>query len=506
MNGYDAIIIGYAVNQKSGGYGDDRYTFLKTIGAKYLYRNCFLDTYCAEPMAFMQLAAQIEARGLSVDVLDGLILGYNKTAMLEKLKELQTEIFCFSIYESTKADIYDMIHMLKESRENVTIILGGPYATIAADEIMAENSEIDFIVVGDGDFSLPELIYRLKNGEEHSTVSNLYYHDNGKIVITKAECVDLNEILPPKRLYSDIIQREGYSFSISSARGCGYASCSFCYLRKYQQIGGQPKIRYKKPSIVLDEIKDLIERFEITKLSFCDEDFFGDRDGVQRAIKLFQMLIDENIHIDLHVNARAKTVIWLAKNNYLELCAKAGVKYMYVGLESYNNEALSRYDKGITTDDIDYVVSELNKYNILINPGLITFDPLLTIDDVQKNVELFKRIYYYDAFMFTRRLVIYPNAPQKIQELSNGEEYFKLQSTKALYEAMCKYRDSVFPYYMELNHDIVTEELKDKLIELHYECFDCVYQLLKSGESMWENAVLKVADIAIKLIQNAISK
>ena len=108
--------------------------------------------------------------------------------------------------------------------------------------------------------------------------------------------------------------------------------------------------------------------------------------------------------------------------------------------------------------------------------------------------------------MFTRRLVIYPNAPQKIQELSNGEEYFKLQSTKALYEAMCKYRDSVFPYYMELNHDIVTEELKDKLIELHYECFDCVYQLLKSGESMWENAVLKVADIAIKLIQNAISK
>lgn len=506
MNTYDVVIIGYAVNQKSGGYGDDRYTFLKTIGAKYLYRNCFLDTYCAEPMAFMQLAAQIEDRGLSVEVLDGLILGYNKTTMLEQIKRLESNIFCFSIYESTKTDIYEMIHTLKKQRKGVTVILGGPYATIAADEIMAENSEVDYIVVGDGDIAMPELIYRLKNKMDCHSVSNLYYRETANVVITEAKCVDLNKILPPKRLYSDIIIRDGYSFSISSARGCGYASCSFCYLKKYQQVGGQPKFRYKDPCIVLDEIKDLIDKFAITKLSFCDEDFFGNKDGVERALKLFQMLIEENIHIDLHVNARAKTVIWLAKNNYLELCAQAGVRYMYVGLESYNDEALERYDKGITTADIDYVTSELERYHILINPGLITFDPLLAIDDVKRNVDLFKRIYYYDAFMFTRRLVIYPNAPQKIRTLYNEGEYFASPDTKALYEAMCKYRDLVFPYYMELNRDIVTDDLKELLIWLHYECFEQVYQLLKAGDSDWENAVNIKSNRAISTICDAISK
>lgn len=504
MKTFDTVIVGYAVNQKSGGYADDRYTFLKTIGAKYLYRNCFLDTYCAEPMAFMQLAAQIEARGLSVEVIDGLILGYDKNTLINELDKVQSDIFNFSIYESTKSDIYEIIHLLKKKRSGVKIILGGPYATISADEIMSENPEVDYIVVGDADFALPELIMRLKNGSDVTSVPNLYYHLGGETYITKAECVDLNEILPPKRLYSDIIIKEGYSFSISSARGCGYANCSFCYLKKYQQVGNQPKFRYKSPHIVVDEIKDLIQRFNIKKLSFCDEDFFGDADGVRRALRIFEMLIDEGIHIELHVNARAKTVIWLAKNNYLEFCARAGVKYMYVGLESYNDEALLRYDKGIKTADIDYVTTELEKYQILINPGLITFDPLLTIDDVKRNVDLFKRIHYYDAFMFTRRLVIYPNAPEKIRALQIYQEYFAYSSTKVLFDAMSRYRDLIFPMYIKLNKDLVNDELKSRLIQLHFDCFYQVYDIIKRGGADVDECVDKYARTATNFISKVI--
>ena len=62
----DVLIVGHAINQGSGGFSDKRYTFLETSDAKYLYNNCFLDTYCTEPMAFMQLAAQIENVGYTV--------------------------------------------------------------------------------------------------------------------------------------------------------------------------------------------------------------------------------------------------------------------------------------------------------------------------------------------------------------------------------------------------------------------------------------------------------
>ena len=64
MKKYDSMLIGYAINQKSGGYDGKEYSFLDTSDAKYLYNNCFLDTYCAEPMAFEQLAAEAEKKDI----------------------------------------------------------------------------------------------------------------------------------------------------------------------------------------------------------------------------------------------------------------------------------------------------------------------------------------------------------------------------------------------------------------------------------------------------------
>lgn len=506
MKKYDALLLGYAVNQKSGGYDGKDYTFLETIDAKYLYHNCFLDTYCAEPMAFMQLAAQAEAKGYSVGVYDGLILGYKKDDLIKTLKENDSLLYGFSIYDSTEKDLFEVITWLKKNKQNSKIYVGGPYATISAKHILNSCPSIDFVMVGDGDESFTQLIDCIKNNKDIKDVTNLYYRDeNGQICSNEVKCVDLNTLEHPKRLYTDFIREKGYSFSISSARGCGYASCAFCYLREYQRVGNQPKFRYKEPVYVANEIQELVEKYNITKLSFCDEDFFGDKQGVKRALELFKILMERNIKVDLHVNARVNTVIWLAKNNYLDFCSAAGVKYMYVGLESYNNDSLKLFDKAITTKEIDFVVDELKQHNIRINPGLITFDPTLTLEKVKQNVELFKRIDYYDAFIFTRRLVLYPNASEKIQKLFENNEYFKDSNVKLLYNAMVEYRDKVFPFYIKLNRNIVNEEIVEKIQEFHFNCFDNVYNALKNGDELYEevlkNSITETENYIKKLIK-----
>lgn len=482
MAKYDSMLIGYAVNQKSGGYDGKEYSFLDTSDAKYLYNNCFLDTYCVEPMAFEQLAAEAEAKGFSVDVKDGLILGYTKEQLIDVLKDTDCLLYGFSIYESTESDLFDVITWLKKIKPNAKIYVGGPYATIAIEHILNSCSAIDYVMVGDGDESFPQLIDCIKNNKNIKDVVNLYYHDvNGNIVSNEVRCVDLNTLHHPKRIYTDFIEKKGYAYSLSSARGCGYANCSFCYLKEYQKVGNQPKFRYKSPEYVADEIEKLIDKYDIDRLSFTDEDFFGDRAGVERALELFKILIDRNIKINLHANARAKTVMWLARNNYLDLCSQAGIKYMYVGLESYNDKSLKLFDKGITTNDIDFVVDELAKHKIRINPGLITFDPTLTLDNVKDNIELYKRINYYDAFIFTRRLVLYPNASSKIQELFKNEYYFQHEDVGKLFDAMVKYRDSVFPYFIQLNKEIATDKAVEHIQNLHFSSFDEIYQAIKEG-------------------------
>ena len=490
MKKYDSMLIGYAVNQKSGGYDGKDYSFLDTSDAKYLYNNCFLDTYCVEPMAFEQLAAEAEAKGFSVDVKDGLILGYTKEDLMNELKKTDYPLYGFSIYESTEEDLFEVITWLKKIRPNAKIYVGGPYATIAVEHILNSCLSIDYVMVGDGDESFPQLIDCIKNGKDIKDVVNLYYRDkDGNIISNEVRCVDLNTLQHPKRLYRDFVEEKNYSYSLSSARGCGYANCAFCYLKEYQRIGNQPRFRYKSAQYVADEIEELVEKYGINKLSFTDEDFFGDKAGVERALELFRILIDRGIKIDLHANARARTVMWLAKNNYLDLCAQGGIKYMYVGLESYNDNSLKLFDKGITTKDIDFVVDELAKHKIRINPGLITFDPTLTLDNVKDNIELYKRINYYDAFIFTRRLVLYPNASEKIQELFKGDKYFQHEDVSKLFDAMVKYRDSVFPYFIQLNREIATDEVVERIQNLHFGSFDSIYQSLKENDPEYESIV-----------------
>lgn len=507
MEKYDSMLIGYAVNQKSGGYDSKDYLFLDTSDAKYLYNNCFLDTYCAEPMAFEQLAAEAEAKGFSVDVKDGLILGYTKEELINVLKDTNCLLYGFSIYESTESDLFEVITWLKREKPNAKVYVGGPYATIAVEHILNNCSAIDYVMVGDGDESFPQLIDCIKNNKDIKDVVNLYYKDkNGNIVSNEIKSVDLNTLHYPKRLYTDYIEKKGYAYSLSSARGCGYANCAFCYLKQYQKVGNQPKFRYKSPEYVANEIEQLIHKYGINKLSFTDEDFFGDKAGVERALELFKILIDRNIKIDLHANARARTVMWLAKNNCLDLCYQGGIKYMYVGLESYNDKSLNLFDKCITTKDIDFVVDELAKHKIRINPGLITFDPTLNLDNVKENIELYKKINYYDSFIFTRRLVLYPNASPKIQELFRNEKYFQHEDVDRLYNAMVKFRDNVFPYFIKLNKEIATDDVVQKIQNLHFNSFDSIYKAIKENNSDYDEVVNENIEITKSYVKSLVKK
>ncbi len=116
-----------------------------------------------------------------------------------------------------------------------------------------------------------------------------------------------------------------------------------------------------------------------------------------------------------------------------------------------------------------------------INSGLITFDHTLTLDNVKDNIDLYRRINYYDAFIFTRRLVLYHNASPKIQELFKNEYYFQHEDVGKLFDAMVKYRDSVFPYFIQLNREIATDEAVQHIQNLHFVSFDNIYQAIKKN-------------------------
>lgn len=494
------VLVGYAVNSKSGGGIVGNVKYLDTVGIKYLYSH-FYETYCAEPLAFLQLAAQLESRGIKTEILDGLIQGQGVEEILDCLEDYKTDIYVFSFYESSENDVYEMITTLKKRSSNATVIIGGPHPTIDYRRIMSQFKQIDYLILGDADIALPNLVESILSGRKINIDNVISRSSDGGVLYPRAvSSIDINLIEKPKRFYSKLIEEKGFSFSMATSRGCAHAKCSFCYLARYQHFGRQPKHRLRSPEIIIEEMKDLINIYGITKLTFVDEDFFGSsQEGIQRALRIFRLMIEERIYLRLYVNARAKSILKLIELDCLDILEQAGVSYFFIGFESYNDSILKKYNKGLTTSDIDKVCNELDKRSIKVNPGLITFEPEITLEEVKRNIELYRKIDYYDLFMFTRQLMILPgNSKHKV-----AENYFFNSDVKNLYDGLVAYRDKVYKIYSELTKEKVTETLRNSLIRLHFSFFDQLVSVIEDKEILnnemlveqWSNKVMKTIDL-----------
>ena len=495
----DALIVGYAVNSTSGGFTNHNVKYIDTVGIKYLYSH-FYGTYCAEPVAFLQLASEMRALGQNIEILDGLLQGYSCDEMEHFLLEYETNIYCFSLYESNKNDVLHLMKYVKEHNPSAIIVTGGPYVTLCYQELIETEKVIDFVVIGDGDRAMPKLIETLLDGKKVHNIPNVVYRDlNGKAKMdVKPEAVEMNELHPLARDFVDIIQDKGYSLSIASSRGCGHGVCSFCYLKQYQKNGCQPRFRFRDPTLVIDEIKDLIERYHIEKLTFVDDDFFGtDTEGLDRAERLFRMIIQEGIKLKLYMNVRVASVKELIRRDLLELAVRAGVSYFFIGFESYNDEILRRYHKGITTNEIDCIIEQLNKYNIAVNPGMITFDYEICPDQVKRNIDLLKKLHYYDLFMFTRTLMNLPSEKQGMRDNRIHRGDFFNPETEKLYYALVDHRDRLYTMYSYVDRYKITDEIRDHVVQLHFDFFYEIYDAIIAGAS--EDIINDISNTYVEL-------
>ena len=510
-NEYDILFVGFAVNPEAAGKNNKYYDFLDSIGAKFLY-NVYYDTYTTEPMALLHLASQVKKNGFKTDVIDGIIESLSKEQILKRLIESDCNVFAFTMYDTSEDDVVEMMRELKKHKPNAIIMTGGPYTTVEYQKILKKYDVIDYITIGDGDHVYSNFLKALKNSESPLDIKNLAYRlENGEVKLTEREVVNLDEQAFTDRKFAQQVIDKGFSLGVNTSRGCAHGLCAFCYLKDYQTVSCQPHIRYRSPEKVVEELKYLVDTFHIDKVTFCDDDFFGThKEGIERACKICKLIIENNLKLDIYVIGRIMTAKYLIRTGLLSLMKEAGINCIYLGFDSYNDDILLRYQKGCKVSDINEVVTELYKNDIRINPGLITFEPILTIDHVKKNVELFKILGYYDAYMFTRVLVILPQMRKKYfndKEIDvYDEQYFIHKDTKILYEELTKYLDMALPYYRLIDRDLITEDIRQQLYKEHYDFFDYVYDLLKNHEFESTDYYLKKCENRIASIVDSISR
>lgn len=137
-------------------------------------------------------------------------------AVIDDYKLVKKPADGIMLYSFASMQAKSVFKEVDAAESDAIFIAGGPHPSGCTKETLAH---FDYVVVGEGEETLPELIDALQRGSDTSKVKGIAYKENGKVVFTgKREDVDLDKYAPFKPpLYGPI----------EISRGCPW-NCAYC--------------------------------------------------------------------------------------------------------------------------------------------------------------------------------------------------------------------------------------------------------------------------------------
>lgn len=248
----------------------------------------------------------------------------------------------------------------------------------------------DYVILGEGELTLLELVKGLESGKEIIDLPGLAYMKDGQIKTNHRRPVlkDLDQLpLPawdilPLDGYREIWKKQfGYfSLNIATTRGCPY-KCNWCA----KPLFGN-RYHARSPFHVVEEWQMLVEKFGAQHIWVAD-DIFGLKPG---WIAEFADLVNErNIRIPFKIQSRADLLI---QENTVKDLARAGCQEVWIGAESGSQKILDAMEKGIKLEQIKKARQLLKEHGIRTAFFIQFGYPGEGIEEIEETFELVKTL------------------------------------------------------------------------------------------------------------------
>jgi len=293
-------------------------------------------------------------------------------AIAERIKEdkflkiISKGKFDYLVAETSIPSFYDDLRILKKiSALGIPVILCGPNCEIYQPQFLEKTPFITFVLYGEYEFTLLELIKCLQEGRSLSEVKGLIYRDNGRVIKNpQREPLDVNLLPWPHRdslpMYKYLDAPGGMctpSAQIMASRGCPF-KCQFCLWPQVFYQGSH--YRPRDVNDVVSEMEYLVKEkgfksvyfdddtFNIGKkrmLEFCRRVRVRGLDRTQWAIMARPDLMDEEILMEMK-----SAGLWAVKYG-VESATQALVDNIEKGMDLRKAEEMIRFTKklGIKT-------------------------------------------------------------------------------------------------------------------------------------------------------------
>ncbi len=246
------------------------------------------------PLGLMYLASSLLGSRLPVEVciLDMALQRIDGAGFAEYLQREQPDVVGLSALSCEAEELALVASVTKAWRRDCVVVAGGPHPTLFAEQVL-HNPDVDFVVVGEGEETLVELVAALADARGPSAIAGVGSRLNGGIHLAspRPPPAELDALPFPawglidvrayqlEDSFNVLLKRLPY-MSILTSRGCPY-SCTYCH-----HLFGK-RVRLRSAQSVVAEIAALHDCCGIREIHVID-DFFNVDKG--RALEIFRLL------------------------------------------------------------------------------------------------------------------------------------------------------------------------------------------------------------------------
>lgn len=314
----------------------------------------------------------------------------------------------------------------------------------------ALSSGVDYVVIGEGEEAIRELLLAVEHNQDVSGIKGLAYLKNGKVFYTPSReaQVDFDKLPIPD--FSLVRYAKIGLYPVARIRGCGM-DCEFCTVK------GRP--RYASPERLLEQISYLVETRDARHFFIVDDLFGQQRD---ETIRFCNMLKDYEESIGVRLDLGVQIRLDKAKDSELLFAMRqCGINILAIGYESPIEEELKAMNKHINSAEMLALTRMYHKAGFLIHGMFIFGYPMPKGINFRMSAE--ERVKRFRAFIAKARVdtiqVMMPGP------LAGTELRQRLQEQNRIYpteDVGWEYYDGNFPLF-EPDEPMSAEEMQDSV-------------------------------------------
>jgi hypothetical protein len=342
-----------------------------------------------EHLGLAYLAAMLRREGFSVKIVDAVLKKQSHRELSDELVGYDYRVLGVTLVSHGYPSVVSLLEHVCARSHGIKVVAGGHFATFAADKIMMHTRVFDAIVLGEGEYAFLNLC---RHWLRRESVDLLDIRFPGQPIRRSGSRITSMDDLPfPARDNLRLALAQGAAASLTSSRGC-YARCSFCTVHSFYETKGRPRWNQRSIPNVIEELHALHDEFGISHFMFVDDNFMGPGpQGRKRAMEFAAAYQRSGLPMTFHIDCRAVDV----RPEVIRSLCGAGLRSIFVGIESVSTRDLILYRKGLKTDAnwaaAKFIVDSGLDYTF----SMIMFNPFTTRTEILDNVGFLKEFEYY---------------------------------------------------------------------------------------------------------------